>query len=46
MSFRELPIPNSFLDERVADVWRVPYQERAADAAYERFESAGLHGIR
>ena len=32
MKFRELPIPSFFNDERVAEVWRVPYQERASDA--------------
>lgn len=32
MSLRELPIPDFYQDERVADVWRVPYQERAIDA--------------
>jgi len=32
MSFRELPIPHFYLDDLVADVWRVPYQVRAADA--------------
>ena len=30
---RELPIPPHFDAERVGDVWRVPYQERAAQAA-------------
>jgi nicotinamidase-related amidase len=32
MSLHELPIPSFFDTERVAEVWRVPYQERAADA--------------
>ncbi len=32
MSLRELPIPEFYREERVADVWRVPYQERAVDA--------------
>jgi nicotinamidase-related amidase len=29
---RELPIPPHFEPDRVGEVWRVPYQERAADA--------------
>lgn len=32
MSFRELPIPEHFEPEKVGQVWRVPYQERAAEA--------------
>jgi len=32
MSFRESPLPGFYDDARVKDVWRVPYQERAADA--------------
>ena len=30
---RELPIPPHFEPDRVGEVWRVPYQERAAEAA-------------
>jgi nicotinamidase-related amidase len=49
MTFTELPIPLHYDPKKVADVWRVPYQERAADAerwvdrhhitpsAYDRF---------
>ena len=29
---RELPIPSHYDPKRVGEVWRVPYQERAADA--------------
>lgn len=29
---RELPVPSFFDPDRVAEVWRVPYQERAAQA--------------
>jgi nicotinamidase-related amidase len=29
----ELPVPPHFQPERVGDVWRVPYEERAVDAA-------------
>ena len=32
MSLRQLPIPSFYAQERVAEVWRVPYQERATDA--------------
>ncbi len=32
MSLRELPIPSFYENAGVAEVWRVPYQERAADA--------------
>ena len=32
MGFRELPIPDHFDPERVGEVWRVPYRERAAEA--------------
>jgi len=32
MILLELPIPAFFTAERVAEVWRVPYQKRAADA--------------
>ena len=39
---RELPIPPHFDPERVGQVWRVPYQERAAQAA----SWAQAHGIR
>ena len=39
---RELPIPPHFDPERVGEVWRVPYQERAAQAA----SWARAHGIR
>jgi nicotinamidase-related amidase len=36
MSLRELPIPSFFDGERVSEVWRVPYQERAVDAQHWR----------
>jgi nicotinamidase-related amidase len=39
---RELPLPPHFEPERVGEVWRVPYQERAADAA----RWAKEHGVR
>ena len=39
---RELPIPPHFDPERVGQVWRVPYQERTAQAA----RWARAHGIR
>ena len=39
---RELPIPPHFDPERVGQVWRVPYQERTAQAA----SWARAHGIR
>jgi nicotinamidase-related amidase len=32
MSVNELPIPSFFNADRVGEVWRVPYQERANDA--------------
>jgi nicotinamidase-related amidase len=32
MAHRELPIPPHFNPEKVGEVWRVPYQERAEDA--------------
>ena len=32
MAYRELPIPPHFARERIGEVWRVPYEERAADA--------------
>ncbi|MFQ5676476.1 MAG: isochorismatase [bacterium] len=32
MSARELPIPDHFHIDKVGEVWRVPYQERARDA--------------
>ena len=38
---RELPIPPHFAADRVGEVWRVPYQERAAEAA----AWARTHGI-
>jgi nicotinamidase-related amidase len=38
----ELPLPPHFLPERVAEVWRVPYEERASNAeAWAR-----RHGVR
>lgn len=39
--FRELPLPPHFDPARVGEVWRVPYQERAAQAE----EWARRHGI-
>ena len=38
----ELPIPPHFAPARVGEVWRVPYQERAAEAA----AWARAHGVR
>ena len=38
----ELPIPPHFAPARMGEVWRVPYQERAAEAA----AWARAHGIR
>ena len=38
----ELPIPPHFAPARVGEVWRVPYQERAAEAA----AWARVHGVR
>jgi nicotinamidase-related amidase len=32
MKFKEFPIPSHFNSEKVGEVWRVPYQERAAEA--------------
>ena len=32
MSHRELPIPAHFDADKVAQVWRVPYQDRAREA--------------
>ncbi len=32
-AYRELPIPPHFEPEKVGQIWRVPYQERAAQAA-------------
>ena len=32
MTVNELPVPSFFNGDRVGEVWRVPYQERAADA--------------
>jgi nicotinamidase-related amidase len=39
---RELPIPAHFDPDRVGEVWRVPYEERAGEAA----DWAEEHGIR
>ena len=39
---RELPIPPHFDPERVGEIWRVPYQERAEDA----HAWADEHGLR
>lgn len=39
---RELPLPPHFEPERVGQVWRVPYEERARDAR----AFAGEHGVR
>ena len=41
MPYDELPVPSHFHAGKVGEVWRVPYQERAADA--ERW--AAEHGI-
>jgi nicotinamidase-related amidase len=41
MSAKSLPIPAHFDPARVGEVWRVPYQERAREAA----EWARAHGI-
>ncbi len=38
----ELPIPDHFDSERVGEVWRVPYEERAREAE----EWAARHGVR
>ena len=32
MTFRQWPIPPHYKPEKVAEVWRVPYQERASEA--------------
>lgn len=40
-SVKQLPIPNFFDPNRVGEVWRVPYQERATQAE----EWAAQHGI-
>jgi len=32
MTFRQWPIPPHYRPEKVAEVWRVPYQERASEA--------------
>jgi nicotinamidase-related amidase len=32
MLFNELPIPSHYQPEKVAEVWKVPYQERAGEA--------------
>jgi nicotinamidase-related amidase len=42
MTVNELPIPSFYNTARVGKVWRVPYQERAEDAAMWRER----HGIR
>jgi nicotinamidase-related amidase len=42
MTVNELPVPSFFNTARVGKVWRVPYQERAEDAALWREQ----HGIR
>ena len=42
MTVNELPTPSFFTTARVGKVWRVPYQERAEDAAMWREQ----HGIR
>ena len=42
MEHGELPLPPHFAPERIAEVWRVPYEERAAEA--ER--CARAHGLR
>jgi nicotinamidase-related amidase len=39
---RELPVPEFFRPERVGEVWRVPYEDRARDAT----AWAERHGIR
>ncbi|HKB20271.1 MAG TPA: hypothetical protein VKC65_04590 [Gaiellaceae bacterium] len=39
---RELPVPDFYRPERVGEVWRVPYEERARDAR----SWADEHGIR
>lgn len=42
MAFRELPVPPHYDPAKVAEVWRVPYQERAQEAR----RWAKEHGIR
>jgi len=42
MTINELPVPSFYNTARVGKVWRVPYQERAGDAATWREQ----HGIR
>ncbi len=42
MAYRQLPVPPHFNADRVGQVWRVPYQERAAQAE----QWAKDHGIR
>lgn len=42
MAHRELPLPPHYAPDRVGEVWRVPYEERAREAA----RWAGRHGIR
>ncbi len=41
MSISQLPIPAHFLPETVGEIWRVPYQQRAAQAR----EWAAEHGL-
>lgn len=41
MTFRDLPIPSHYDPDKVGEVWRVPYQQRAEEA--ERW--AKQHGI-
>src|SRR5439155_19241411 len=41
MALTELPVPPHFHPERVVEIWRVPYEERAAEA--ERW--AGEHNL-
>src|SRR5512146_2494677 len=41
MNFHQLPIPRHFAAESVGEVWRVPYQQRALEAA----EWARMHNI-
>ena len=45
---RELPVPDFYRPERVGEVWRVPYEERARDArpwAAGARDPAGLGGL-
>ena len=32
MSFREISVPSHYSPEKVGEVWKVPYQERAEEA--------------